>query len=251
MKKKAAIFTIVKNEKYFLPKWIKHYKKFFNSSDIYILDHDTDDGSTNNLDVNVEKLDYKIHFDHFWLIEVIQNKQKKLLESYDCVIFAESDELIYCPDRNLKDVIDEFINNLDCSFITCTAYELKQNNTETQLSPEEDIFKKRNYWFRTPTYDKTLITKIPLKYGPGFHSCDYIQKNFYYNVKLCHLHRCDIELMIQRHIERATKWNLKDDGAAGYQHKIVNKEEIINYFNNIEGQLELIPEIDKNALYES
>ena len=53
MKKKSAVFTIVKNENYFLPIWIKHYKKYFNESDMYVLDHQSNDASTNNLSVNV------------------------------------------------------------------------------------------------------------------------------------------------------------------------------------------------------
>lgn len=42
MKKKCAVYTIVKNEDYFLPKWIKHFNKYFDKSDIYILDHQSD-----------------------------------------------------------------------------------------------------------------------------------------------------------------------------------------------------------------
>ena len=45
-KKKCAVFTIVKNENYFLPIWLKHYKRYFDNSDIYVLDHQSNDGST-------------------------------------------------------------------------------------------------------------------------------------------------------------------------------------------------------------
>ena len=49
--KDCAVFTIVKNEKLFLPIWIKHYKKFFDNYDIYILDHESNDDSTKNLGI--------------------------------------------------------------------------------------------------------------------------------------------------------------------------------------------------------
>lgn len=70
MKKKCAIFTIAKNEDYFLPKWIKHYKKYFDVSDIYILNHQSSDGSTDNLDVNVVDVFNELAFDHNWLLNV-------------------------------------------------------------------------------------------------------------------------------------------------------------------------------------
>jgi hypothetical protein len=70
--KDCAVFTIVKNEKLFLPIWIKHYKKFFDDSDIYILDHESNDDSTKNLDVNVIPVYNEFTFDQNWLINTVQ-----------------------------------------------------------------------------------------------------------------------------------------------------------------------------------
>ena len=107
MKKKCAVFTIVKNENYFLPIWLKHYKKYFNNSDIYVLDHQSNDGSTNNLDVNVIRIDYKLAFDHHWLVQTVQQQQTKLLEEYESVLFAEVDEIIYTVNEPLN-ISDRF-----------------------------------------------------------------------------------------------------------------------------------------------
>jgi hypothetical protein len=94
-KKKCAVFTMVKNENYFLPIWLKHYKRYFDNSDIYILDHQSNDGSTEELDVNVELVINELAFDHQWLVNTVQNFQVKLLEQYESVLFAEADELVY------------------------------------------------------------------------------------------------------------------------------------------------------------
>jgi hypothetical protein len=80
MKKKCAVYTIVKNENYFLPKWIKHFTKYFDNSDIYILDHQSSDGSTSNLDVNVIEVINELAFDHQWLLDTVENYQSVLLE---------------------------------------------------------------------------------------------------------------------------------------------------------------------------
>ena len=56
MKKKCAVFTMVKNENYFLPIWLKHYKKFFSNEDIFILDHQSNDGSIISTDVTIYQM---------------------------------------------------------------------------------------------------------------------------------------------------------------------------------------------------
>ena len=79
MKKECAVFTIVKNENYFLPIWLKHFKKFFKSEDIYVLDHQSTDGSTEDLDVNVIPIFNDLTFDHQWLINQVEKMQLLML----------------------------------------------------------------------------------------------------------------------------------------------------------------------------
>lgn len=248
MKKKCAIFTIVKNEYYFLPKWIQHYSKFFDKKDLYILDHESNDGSTDNLDVNVKKIIYNLAFDHQWLVDTIQNFQKELLEKYECVIFAESDELLYSLDKDLNLIIDDFLKIND-PYLTSVGYEVIQDiQNEKFLNDSEKIMINRNYWFRHSLYDKTLISKIPLRWQWGFHDIIEAPKNFSFNLYLAHLHRCDFKLMVKRHQERATKWNLKNDENHGFQHKIKEESEILKYFESIPSKIETIPSEHKNLL---
>ena len=42
-----AVLTMVYNESVFLPIWLRYYSRFFAPEDIYVLDHQSDDGSTN------------------------------------------------------------------------------------------------------------------------------------------------------------------------------------------------------------
>ena len=92
----------------------------------------------------------------------------------------------------------------------------------------ENIFEQRDYWFRIKAYDKPLLTKKPLNYNWGFHTAN-VNKNQSLRLFLCHLHRFDFELMLERHIERSS-WNLKNDGDAGYHHKISERQKLLDYF---------------------
>lgn len=249
-KKKFAIFTIVKNESYFLPKWISYYKRFLEKEDIYVLDHQSNDGSTECIDVNVIPVINEMAFDHQWLVDTVQNFQEKLLNSYECVIFAESDELIYSTEMDLVSVVDEFLKS-DKMFVKCKGFEVIQDlERESPLNVEDTILDKRNYWFRYPLYDKVLLSKIPLKWDWGFHTCRDINASYAYELTLCHLHRVDFELMLKRHEERAKKWKLKDDGESGFQHRIGDREGVLAYFNSLKSTnpVEEIPENHKKSL---
>ena len=251
MKKKCAVFTIVKNENYFLPIWIKHYKRYFNSSDIYVLDHQTNDGSTSNLDVNVVSVVNELAFDHQWLVDTVQSFQKELLEDYDCVLFAESDEIIYSVEKEFNEAVDDFISS-NYNYVRCKGYEIIQDlEKEKSLSLDDSIIQNRNYWFHNGGYSKPLLSKVPLKWVWGFHNLENFPNDptGTFGLTLCHLHRVDFELMLKRHEERATQWKLKDDGPeAGYQHRIGDREGVLQYFN-IDGSLiEEIPLEHKSKL---
>ena len=59
---------------------------------------------------------------------------------------------------------------------------------------------------------------------------------------MVHLHRVDFEMMLKRHEERAKKWNLKNDGPGfGFQHRIGDREGVMEYFKNITSMPTLIP----------
>jgi hypothetical protein len=248
MKKKCAVFTIVKNENYYLPIWLKHYKKQFNTEDIYILDHQSTDGSTQDLDVNVIPIVNELAFDHQWLVNIIQDFQKHLLQEYESVLFAESDELVYSLDGRLDLLIDKFLSDPNINFLSCHSHEVIQDlKNEPSLSRTDEILKHRNNWFYWSMYDKTLLTKIPLHYEWGFHNTIGQPKNFKYDLFLLHLHRCDFELMLERHEERATKWKMKEDGGGG-QHRISEREALLKFFHDTPSTIESIPQNHKNAL---
>jgi len=250
MKKKCAVFTIVKNEKYFLPIWIKHYKRYFDSSDIYVLDHQSDDGSTSNLDVNIINVENELAFDHGWLCDTVVDFQKKLLEKYTCVLFSEGDEILYSVDRELDEAIDDFILS-DFRFIRFKGFEIIQFEGEKDLLLNESIIDNRNYWFYNHLYSKILLTKDPLVWGWGFHTIEnykYDEITGRFGLTLLHLHKFDFELMLKRHKERIYKLNVSNDDCGG-QNKSFDREELLKYFNDHNNFLvERIPEMYKKRL---
>lgn len=252
MKSKCAVFTIVKNEKIFLPIWIKHHKKYFDPSDIYILDHQSTDGSTTNLDVNVVLVENEFAFDHRWFHETVEKFHIQLLQKYHAVLFSEGDELIYTIDKPLNETIDLFLSNEDCKFQTCHGYEIIQDlQSERSLLNHEEIIANRNYWYYSSLYCKTLLSKVPLTWCVGFHITTPPTNDTRYNLYLCHLHKYDFEQMLKRHQERKENWKYHSDvtdKGMSWHNAISDRQGVLFLFENIDGTIVPIPTIHKQVL---
>jgi hypothetical protein len=245
MKKRCAIFTTVKNENIFLPIWLRHYQQYFSNEDIYILDHHSTDGSTKNLSVNVRLVSNDTVNDHQWLCDIAQDFQRELLEKYECVIFAESDEILYSLQKPFDQAIDDFIQSQDL-YVTTNGFSVFQNiQFEYPVQLGEKIFEKRNYWYKDYAEDKTLITKVPLMWNWGFHTMKNFPNSPYKDFYIAHLHRFDFETMVKRHQER-TSFTQKNDG--GGSHWRSTKEEIFQVFQHTANEPMLIPKEHKQAL---
>jgi hypothetical protein len=250
MKKAAAVYTIVKNESYHLKKWINHYKKYFNVEDIYILDHDSDDGSTKNLDVNVIKITNKFVFDHRWMNAMVTEHQIKFLEDYECVLFSEVDELIYSVNVSLDKRIESFLKDNSHNYLKCKSYNLYQNFIEEEKDLTEDdlILDYRNYWSRDVDYDKILLTKVPITWTLGFHHLSFGEPvEMAEDLFLLHTHYFDLDLTIKRHYDRIKDYLVCDD-QSGVQNKILDKEGVKKLIDKNQGNSEKIPKKHKEAL---
>lgn len=61
-----AIVTMVHNEGIFLLIWLRSYSQFFKPADIYVIDHESTDGSTSGegfvrIPITHEKIDWEWH----------------------------------------------------------------------------------------------------------------------------------------------------------------------------------------------
>ena len=102
----CAVFTVTRDEGFFLPHWLDYYGRHFDPEDIWILDHVSTDGSTDalydrSIPAQAQKARIKLltgdtHFSpHFFLKGTVENFQKRLLQSgYACVVFSEIDEML-------------------------------------------------------------------------------------------------------------------------------------------------------------
>jgi hypothetical protein len=232
-----AAFTIVQNEPVFLPLWLAHYRRYFDPDDIYVLDHDSTDGSTSGLTgtCNVLPVHRSASFDHDWLRSTAEQFQSFLLASYETVLYAEADEFIVAePTRHSG--LDSYIEELRGPAACCTGYEVVHYPSEQPLRLDSPILGQRQYWHSSARYSKRLIAKAPLAWGQGFHrELRFPEVRPDPDLYLIHLHRADYDRCHARHRSAASRnWSERDlAGGAGSQNRIVEADEFRHWFYNV------------------
>ena len=248
-KKRAAAFTIVKNENYFLKKWIDHYSKYYNLSDLFVLDHYSKDESTKNLDVNVFQPDInggELAYDHDWMKSWIEKTYKDLLNDYECVMFTDVDEIIFTVDKPFNQVIEDFLNDKRCLVQSINTWDLIQAEGEKDLSFDDEIIPNRKYMVRHIAnnfkYDKTLLSKHIPRFDRGHHNMLNFKRDFKYELKMLHLKKYDFKAMMARN-EYRNKFETLFSDNNGMQNKNNTIEFQKNFFNSENNSQEFYREI--------
>jgi len=250
---RRAVMTMSRDEAFFLPIWLRYYSRFFAPEDIYVLDHDSTDGSTDG-DGFVRIPAHREEFDNVWQRDFVAARQSELLERYDTVLYCDTDELVV-PHPSLGDLGD-YIDRFDEPFVNCLGFEvIHLPDREPALDPERPITEQRGHWCWNAFYNKVSLTREPVAWAPGFHRLEDFTFAPDPDLYLVHLHRADYEQCHQRHQTRSsTGWSQHDlDRGWGTHNHIVDEADFQHWFFNETGMpgyriyIEEIPEIWRGA----
>src|SRR4051794_9215604 len=121
LKRDRAIVTMVRNESLFLPIWLSYYSQFFHPEDIYVLDHETNDGSTARRGF-VRIPVSRPYVDLGWFRDIVQQQQHMLLEKYRIFLCTDVDEIV-APDPRIATLAD-YMDRFEADFVNCRGYEV-------------------------------------------------------------------------------------------------------------------------------
>jgi hypothetical protein len=247
-RKSRAILTMVHDEAVFFPIWLRYYSQFFTPEQIYVLDHDTSDGSTDRggfvrIPVSHDGVS------HRWMEEAIAEYQNRLIETHDTVLVTDVDEIV-APDPAFG-TLGDYIDRLDEPWVNCLGYELLHlPDREPPIDLSLPILQQRHYWFANDGYDKPALAMEPMRWVPGFHT--RADRSFFLDpdLRLIHLHRMDHGVCRERHdLRRQRRWGSEDvDEGWAAHNRIASGEEFDRWFltdsssEGVEIVLERIPE---------
>jgi Glycosyl transferase family 2 len=225
-----AVITMVHNESVFLPVWLRYYSRFFRSQDIYVLDNETTDGSTER-DGFVRIPVTHDRVDHVWMVRTIQGLQHELLDRYDVVLVTDVDEIVApTPERG---TLGEYLDGFDEDWVNCLGYEiLHMRDREPPIRLDRPILDQRGYWYFNGGYDKAALATVPMTWRPGFHG----REDFHFkpdpDLRLIHLHRMDYEICLDRHRTRKRRPWAERDAQEGWaaHNRIVDHQRFERWF---------------------
>ena len=233
--KTRAIITIVHNEAVFLPIWLRYYSQFFATQDMYVLDHESSDGSTESQGFVRIPVEHET-VDHMWMVQKIEALQHDLLRNYEIVIVTDVDEII-APTPS-HGTLGDYLGRFDEDWVNCLGYELLHlPDREPPLRPQLPILEQRRYWYFNGAYDKPAVATVPMVWRPGFHGRADFQFNSDPDLRLIHLHRMDYEICRQRHRTRGRlRWAERDASERWAVHnQIVDQAEFDRWFRGDSG----------------
>ncbi|MDQ2866854.1 MAG: glycosyltransferase family 2 protein [Verrucomicrobiota bacterium] len=189
---RVAVFTSVYNEVFWLPIWIRHYSAQVGAENCYVLDDGSDDGSTDNLPVNVERVRRAEIFDEFERLGRVQDRVAKLLRRYGAVLHTDCDELILADPARYSNLV-AYTAATTHEVVTTAGLELVHLlSTELALDPSRPIGEQRRWVRFHGAMCKPALVRKPVTWQPGFHFCD--APTVFDGLYLVHLRWCDSAL---------------------------------------------------------
>lgn len=214
---------MVRNEAFLFPIWLAYYQRFFGPEDIYVLDHQTSDGSTDGDGFQRIMVDHP-RMDAAWMRDMLEHHQHDLIRRYDVVAIADVDEWLV-PDPEVGD-LGQYLDDFDAPFANTRGREIGQHPSEHAYDPTLPIFEQRRYWFSNSIYSKPVVAREPMHWVPGLHARSDYQTARDENLYLVHLHRLDHDECRRRHLIRsAMDWHDQDISENWGTHNLITAED--------------------------
>lgn len=209
---RVAAVTMVYNEKWWLPIWIRYYSSHFGAKNCYVIDHGSDDGSTHNLDgINVVRIP-RSPKDNDKRTRFVSRFVTALTEWYNAVLHTDVDELAVL-DPTIGATLSEYCSAPPHPCVTAIGFDIYHvPGTEAALDPSRAITLQRNYFRFSSSMCKPVLTTGEIVWKPGFHSCNY-PLNFD-SLYLFHLRYADLDEGLRRlAMTRSMQWASPGAGA--------------------------------------
>ncbi len=183
--KRIAAITTVRNDEFFLRKWVKYYGGQLGEENLYVfLDGKDQEIPSWCPNVNVEAIDKlpgKIVEMEKIRAAFMSSQAARLLETYDMVIGVDGDEFLIV-DPALGMTLPEYLSTLpDYPCYSGLGVDVGQNtNCEGVIKEDELLLNQREYALLDTRYTKASILAKPIDWGSGFHR---VRKYNYHIIK--------------------------------------------------------------------
>ena len=179
MKAPLAVVTMVYNEPVFLPAWLRHYAAEAGAANCFVLDHGSDDGSTDAAALGQASAVRipRSPQDDGRRCGFVSDFCAGLLNWYEAVVYADVDELLVA-DPSVHGSLAGLAATLDGdAVLTATGFDvIHVPDEEPPLDWDRPVALQRD-WLRTSSaMCKPVMIRRRVAWAPGFHCIDDVPR---------------------------------------------------------------------------
>lgn len=174
MAKKICALTMVRNDEFYLRKWVKYYGEELGHENLYVYldgkDQEIPDWCPG---VNVEAVDKipgQVVEAEKGRLDFLSARAAELLKTYDLVIGVDADEfLIVDPKRG--QTLSEYLSQADIrTSLSGLGVDVGQHtDIEGDIRSDLPFLQQRRYARLSTRYTKPCVIAKPVRWGRGFH----------------------------------------------------------------------------------
>ncbi len=170
---RVAVITIVRDEADMLPRWLAHYGGEFGHQNLFVLDDNTVDGSTDELPCVRYRLPagpWKAGWGKTRL-RLVNGLAAGLLAVNDVVIYTDVDEFLVADPESFSGLRAYLARRQDCDVIAPLALEVVHHPLlEPPLDPSRSILSQRRFVKYSPAMCKPLVRRSNSRWHSAFHA---------------------------------------------------------------------------------
>lgn len=220
----VAAVTMAYNEPVMLAWWLRHYSRQVGARQCYVIDHDSDDGSTARLgEVNVIRVP-RGSFDETTRANFVSDFCTSLLRWYDWVAYTDVDEMLVADPAIYASLADYCLRRHP-DVVTALGVNLLHGYHESAIDPDRPLLGQRRWMFPLSSMTKPLLTRVPTRWTAGFHSSD--APIVFDGLTNFHLAYVDFDRTIARQVKR----RVSKAGLEGHHH-LMSDEQLFHMMKN-------------------
>lgn len=173
--KKIAAVTMVRDDDFFLRKWVEYYGRELGKENLYILfdgeDQKVADFCAGTNTYIHKRLSNQIVEGEKMRLGLLSDKAAQLLKSgYDIVIGVDCDEFIVA-DPKLGMGLAKFLSEQEIgATLSPLGVDIGQHlDKESEIDPSRNFLEQRRFGYLCTRYTKGSVITEPVRWGRGFH----------------------------------------------------------------------------------
>ena len=168
-----AVFTHVYNPGPFLDLWASYYAKIVGRENLFVLDHETTDGSVRRGSDFYQTVPVpRGELDHVNMSRFCAHFQRFLLSNYEWVMHTDCDEFLVTPagPASFLNILDQYPGGATL-LPTCAVELIEAPADKSPVDWNLPLCSQRKWCVENTAFLKPVLSSRPTTWTQGFHHC--------------------------------------------------------------------------------